>query len=103
MSTPALSHTSQKALATAQPPAIVKAAQEQLGRSRYRAVRDVTCIASGRAVYLHGCLPSQYLKQIAQETVLGVEGMIQLINRIKVSPPSSLARLNRPAEGESSN
>ena len=33
-----------------------------------------------------GFLPSYYLKQIAQETALGVEGVHHVVNRIKVFP-----------------
>jgi osmotically-inducible protein OsmY len=39
-------------------------------------------------VYLHGCLPSYYLKQLAQELANRVEGVHHVINRIEVFTPS---------------
>ena len=35
--------------------------------------------------YLHGCLPSYYLKQLAQEIAAGVEGVRLVINKIEVT------------------
>ncbi len=70
-------------------PAIVREVQERLGRSSYRALRDVSCIASDGVLHLHGCLPSHYLKQVAQEVASGAVGVRHLVNRIVVSRPAS--------------
>jgi hypothetical protein len=67
---------------------IARRAHERLQRSGYPALRKVSCLASRDGLYLHGCLPSHYLKQLAQEIALGVEGVHILINRIIVLRPS---------------
>ena len=74
------------------PPAIDHKAEERLRRSSYLALRDISCIASDGVVYLHGCLPSYYLKQVAQEIASGVEGVRHVVNRIEVVAPTSQAR-----------
>ena len=59
---------------------------EQLRRSSYLALRDVSCSTSDGEVCLMGFLPSYYLEQVAQEIALGVEGVRHVVNRIKVFP-----------------
>jgi hypothetical protein len=73
---------------SAQFPVIHRQAEERLQRSRYLALQDVLCIASDSVLYLHGCLPSYYLKQVAQELAGGVEGVQHVINLIKVLRPA---------------
>ena len=60
--------------------------EERLWRSGYLALRDVSCIAIDDVVYLHGCLSSYYLKQVAQEIAGGLAGVRHVINRIEVLP-----------------
>jgi len=64
-------------------------AEERLRRSSYLALQDVSCIASDDVIYLHGCLPSYYLKQVAQEIAAGVDGVRRVINRIEVLRPAA--------------
>jgi len=68
----------------AQHTAIDRNAEKRLRRSTYLALHDVSCIASGDIVYLDGCLPSYYLKQVAQELAAGVDGVRRVVNRIEV-------------------
>jgi osmotically-inducible protein OsmY len=75
------------------PPVVAREAHEQLGRSGYGALRDVTCIAIEGVLYLHGSLPSYYLKQVAQEVASTSKGVSRVINRIIVSTP---VRRERP-------
>jgi osmotically-inducible protein OsmY len=63
-------------------------AEARLRGSSYRALHEVSCIGSGEVVYLYGCLPSQYLKQIAQQMANDVEGVRLVVNRIEVISPS---------------
>jgi len=76
-------------------PAIDRKAEDQLRRSSYLSLRDISCIASDGVVYLHGCLPSNYLKQVAQEIASGVEGVRHVVNRIEVFAPIGRARPGR--------
>ena len=41
---------------------------------------------------LRGCLPSYYLKQIAQEAVAALEGVERIDNQIQVVTPASPSR-----------
>ena len=52
--------------------AIGRLVEGVLRRSGYLALRDVSCVAVGQALYLRGRLPSYYLKQVAQESVASV-------------------------------
>jgi osmotically-inducible protein OsmY len=70
-------------------------AEQRLRRSSYLALQDVRCIATDDAVYLYGCLPSFYLKQVAQEIAAGVEGVHRVINRIEVLGPAAGPRSRR--------
>jgi len=95
MNAQALPSTDRKTSSSAHLPAIDCNAKEQLGQSGYLALRDVTCVASDGVVTLHGRLPSYYLKQVAQEITLGVEGVRHVVNRIEVLAPAGRAPLAR--------
>jgi hypothetical protein len=73
------------------PPANPQAVAEQgLRSSRYSALKHVSCDYQGGVLVLRGCLPSYYLKQIAQEVVAHqVHGVGRLDNQIQVVPPAS--------------
>ncbi|MGP0066456.1 MAG: BON domain-containing protein [Isosphaeraceae bacterium] len=76
-------------------PGTAREVQERLERSDYRALRHISCIASDDGLYLHGSLPSHYLKQVAQEIASRVDGVYRVINRILVSTPARRAQLDR--------
>jgi osmotically-inducible protein OsmY len=69
------------------PQTIGRQAEERIRQSSYLALRDITCDASGDVLHLRGCLPSHYLKQVAQEIAAGVEGAREVKNSIEVVPP----------------
>ena len=68
--------------------AIGRLVEGVLRRSGYLALRDVSCVAVGQALYLRGRLPSYYLKQVAQESAASVAGAHRLINLIEVCTPA---------------
>ena len=72
--------------------AIDREAEARLRGSSYLALRDILCLASDGVLYLHGCLNSHYLKQVAQELAAGVDGVRQVVNRIEVLKPVGGAR-----------
>jgi hypothetical protein len=59
-----------------------------LWRNPYLAL-DVSCACRGGVLVLRGCLPSHYLKQLAQEVVARLEGVQSIDNQIQVVPPVS--------------
>lgn len=59
-------------------------AQDHLRRSPYSAIRRVSCEVRHATLVLHGRLPSYYLKQVAQETVARLDGVIQVVNEVEV-------------------
>src|SRR5262249_8271027 len=76
------------------PPASIQAAAERgLRSSRYSALKHVSCDYRGGVLVLRGCLPTYYLKQIAQEVVAHqLEGVERLENQIQVVRPPSRSR-----------
>ena len=56
----------------------------------YLALKNVSCDWLDGVLVLRGCLPSYYLKQVAQEVVAHqVQGVGRLDNQIQVVPPAS--------------
>jgi osmotically-inducible protein OsmY len=66
--------------------------EERLGASGYLALRRIRCECDGGVLCLRGCVPSQYLKQVAQAIAAAVEGVRRVDNRIEV-----VASGSRPA------
>jgi osmotically-inducible protein OsmY len=63
---------------------LTEAVQERLRNSPYQVIRGVSCEHRQGVVFLHGRLPSYYLKQVAQETVANLSGVVRVINAIEV-------------------
>ncbi len=66
-------------------------AERLLRSSPYLALRNVTCDSVDGALVLRGCLPSYYLKQMAQAIVFHLEGVTGVINEIEVVNTPGLA------------
>jgi osmotically-inducible protein OsmY len=67
----------------------IKVADKAEGRLRanaYLALKNVSCDFKDGVLTLHGYLPTYYLKQVAQTTVVGVEGVERIVNLIQVVP-----------------
>ena len=64
-------------------------AERALRSGPYPALKKLSCDYRGGVLVLRGCLPSYYLKQIAQEVVSHqVTGLSRLENRIQVVRPA---------------
>jgi len=63
---------------------LAETAQDHLRRSPYSAIRRVSCEHRHGTLVLRGRLTSYYLKQVAQETVVGLDGVVQVINEVEV-------------------
>jgi len=50
-------------------------------------VRRVSCEYDGGMLRLHGCLPTFYHKQLAQEAVADLDGVLQVVNQTEVVAP----------------
>ncbi len=59
-------------------------AEVRLRSNSYLALKNVSCEYDGGRLILRGCLPTYYLKQIAQEVVSGVDGVKEIVNQISV-------------------
>ena len=65
-------------------------AERALRSGPYPALKKLSCDYRDGVLVLRGCVPSYYLKQIAQEVVAHqVKGMGRLDNQIQVLPPAS--------------
>ncbi len=54
----------------------------------YLALENIFCDSLGGVLALRGCLPTYYLKQIAQEVVARLEGVEAIDNQIQVVTPT---------------
>jgi CheY-like chemotaxis protein len=66
------------------PAEVAERAAGRLRRNFYLALKNVTCECQEGVLTLRGCLPSYYLKQMAQTAVAGVQGVQRVENRIEV-------------------
>lgn len=66
------------------PSDLATAARDRLRQSPYRAMRSVICEYHHGTLFLRGRLTSYYLKQMAQETVGRLAGIVRVVNRIEV-------------------
>ncbi len=75
---------------------IAEGAESRLRCNSYLALKNVRCEYHEGVLTLHGCLPTYYLKQMAQTAVAAVEGVGQVVNEIQVvAHPSAFGqRLN---------
>jgi hypothetical protein len=65
-------------------------AERALRCGPYPALKKLSCDYQGGVLVLRGCLPSYYLKQIAQEIVVHqTQGVDRLDNQIQVVRPAS--------------
>ena len=65
-------------------------AERALRSGPYPALKNLGCDFRDGVLVLRGCLPTYYLKQIAQEVVAHqVQGVGRLDNQIQVVPPAS--------------
>jgi osmotically-inducible protein OsmY len=65
--------------------AVAARANRCLQESAYMAIRSVSCKYDQDVLFLRGRLTSYYEKQVAQEAVRDLEGVVQVVNQIEVS------------------
>jgi hypothetical protein len=58
----------------------------------YLALKNISCEWRDGALTLRGCLPSYYLKQLAQSVASRVPGVGRLENKIEVVSPARCSR-----------
>jgi hypothetical protein len=69
-------------------PDVAERAESELRRNSYVALKNVACEFRDGVLILNGCLPTYYLKQVAQEAVARLDGIARIENRIEVVAPS---------------
>ena len=67
-------------------PGLRELAEGCLRRNPYLALKNVSCDCQAGVLVLRGCLPSYYLKQVAQEAVACLAGVKAVDNQIEVLP-----------------
>ena len=70
-------------------PGLPELAEGRLRGNPYLALKNVSCDWLDGVLVLRGCLPSYYLKQLAQEVVARLEGVQTIDNQIQVVTPAS--------------
>ena len=63
---------------------VTQTARHRLERSPYLSIRNVLCDFEDGALRLRGRLSSFYCKQLAQEAVVGIDGVLQIVNETEV-------------------
>jgi osmotically-inducible protein OsmY len=63
---------------------IVRAGLQRLRESPYSAVRRLSCEFAGGVLTLRGNVASFFHKQVAQQSVAGLEGVDQVDNQVNV-------------------
>ena len=64
---------------------IVQQARDRLFANVYTSGRDVSCECEQGVLRLRGRVSSYYQKQIAQEAVRRVDGVVEVVNEIEVT------------------
>jgi hypothetical protein len=59
-------------------------AESRLRHNSYLALRNICCDYGKGVLTLRGCLPTYYLKQVAQEVVAQMEGVEEIVNQIEI-------------------
>jgi osmotically-inducible protein OsmY len=77
---PAVSHHSSS---------VAEGAEGQLRSNAYLALKNVSCDYHDGVLTLRGCLPSYFLKQMAQTAVARLDGVRQVVNEIVVVTATS--------------
>jgi osmotically-inducible protein OsmY len=67
---------------------ITETAESKLHNNPYLALKNLCCDYRDGALVLRGCLPSYYLKQVAQEVVGRLDGVERIDNQIQVRTPA---------------
>jgi osmotically-inducible protein OsmY len=68
------------------PDNVAERAESRLRGNSYLALKNVTCDFQDGVLTLRGCLPTYYLKQIAQAVVGRLDGVQRIVNDIQVTP-----------------
>ena len=68
---------------------VTEAARKRLSNSPYPPVRGVSCECDGGLLRLRGRVPSFYHKQLVQEAVADLRGVLQVLNQTEVDPQLS--------------
>jgi len=63
---------------------VAELAESRLRSNSYLALKNVSCEYQQGRLILRGCLPTYYLKQLAQEVVARLDGVDQIVNQIDV-------------------
>ncbi len=63
---------------------VTERALARLRRCSYLALRNLSCEYRDGVLVLRGCLPSYYLKQMAQSAVANLEGVHRVVNEVQV-------------------
>jgi len=67
---------------------IKELAEGRLRNHPHLALKNICCVYLNGVLSLRGCLPTYYLKQLAQEAVADLEGVARTDNQIQVVAPT---------------
>jgi hypothetical protein len=68
---------------------VIQAAKDRLRKTPYPALGALSCEYDQGVLFLRGHLPTFYQKQLAQEAVFGLAGVVQVVNETEVALTSA--------------
>ena len=63
---------------------VSEVAKDRLRKTPYQSIRDLSCKYDRGVLFLRGQVPTFYQKQLAQEAVVGLAGVVQIVNETAV-------------------
>lgn len=69
---------------TSPPRTIAAIAEARFRTDSHTALRGISCKADQGVLVLEGCLSTFFQKQLAQEIVANIQGVVQVVNQIEV-------------------
>jgi osmotically-inducible protein OsmY len=73
---------------------ITEIARAALRQSAYAELRELSCDFDGGILTLRGRVPTYYLKQLAQEAVADVPGVVEVENHVEVDVVGGYSGIN---------
>ncbi len=71
---------------------MIELAERCLHSNPCLAMKNVSCDYHDGVLVLRGCLPTYYLKQLAQQVVVDLEGVERIDNQVEIVTPALLSR-----------
>lgn len=66
------------------PPGLLEQAERTIRCNSFPAMKNLSCELEGSTLILRGCVPTYYLRELAETTVSHLPGVERVVNEIEV-------------------